>query len=312
MPLLTNSPKEFYKDKPEDATVFQVLDFDEVNTITNAIDLQSDKIEGLEGINRTFTEALVFDIANSYNDDYTQTGVLNFTLADVSFGYGSVYFVSVNTNGSAINFTDDFSIIRNDYLNLDSAKYDLIMYLAPDGKVRVSISHVGSFSLPYEYLLSSLLNGIQYNGNGDYESTLGGAQAIGLMNKSLASSTDGSIRIDIIDEATNQILVGFNSSNLNQPFADYEYGFFTDTSTQDIKAVLNGGVIVLDTPTTYVDGDVIELSRDSGILLIKHSTDGVNFTTVHSFGSDSVALYVNIQMLDTAMTVKGLRQSGLV
>ena len=46
MPLLTNSPKVFYKDKPDDATVFQVLDFDEVNTITNAIDLQSDKIEG--------------------------------------------------------------------------------------------------------------------------------------------------------------------------------------------------------------------------------------------------------------------------
>ena len=133
--IYPSGEKKKYKDKPVDADDDQVFFHTDANLISH-------KIEALEGINRTFTEALVLDVAKYYSDDYTQTGILNFTASDITFGYGSSYFVSINVNGDAINFDSSFTLLRNDYEALDIGTYDFYFFLAPDGKIRVSVINI--------------------------------------------------------------------------------------------------------------------------------------------------------------------------
>lgn len=86
-----------------------------------------------------FTPSIAFDKKETYSVNYSQSGTINFTLANVLFGYGSSFFITINTNGDSINFTSDFIILRNDYSLLTSGTYDFMFLLGADGKVRVSI-----------------------------------------------------------------------------------------------------------------------------------------------------------------------------
>jgi len=114
----------------------------------------------------------------------------------------------------------------------------------------------------------------------------------GLDSKTLTG--DGSYRIKYQASDGESIIIGFNSSNVNEDYTHYEYGMYLDPGG-DVYSVTNG----TPAPTGYIlsVGDYVMLNRTGNLFTIQTSPDGNTWTTRHTFGTTSTAtFYLNLNV----------------
>jgi hypothetical protein len=106
-----------------------------------------------------FNSSLSFDSKDKYMDDYIQSAPINFTLADVSFGYGSTIYMNIQANGNDWTFPPEVDFLNNDYNNLPG-NFDIYLLLVNNGRVRANIINTG-VALALATLTSDSVSGIE-------------------------------------------------------------------------------------------------------------------------------------------------------
>ena len=126
-----------------------------------------------------------------------------------------------------------------------------------------------------------------------------------LADKFLPANTDGWFAIDGVPNVDGtSAVIGFNTSNLNQSFAQYEY--FSWISLGNFYRGTNGSAV---TNTGVAAAGKFRLRRASGTISLQASNDGgVSWGTVYTWpGTQNAALYVNANF-----SANGILQNPIV
>jgi len=97
----------------------------------------------------------------------------------------------------------------------------------------------------------------------------------------------------------HNVMLGFNTSNLNQDYTNYEYGLYIQSSGGDIFDITSG------TPGssrgTVTNGQWVRLMRTGTTVTLAKSTDKISWTTLYTFGGSSTGtLYLNTNVYSGA------------
>jgi hypothetical protein len=126
----------------------------------------------------------------------------------------------------------------------------------------------------------------------------------GLSGKKLAAGQDGYIQFEYAASDGQFAILGFNTTNADQGYADYECGIVI---TSGDLGVFNAGVgtFSIYTPTPAA-GYLIRIIRTGSVIKCQTSPDGSTWTDRHTFASTSTGnLYVNINIYDGSAGTAG-------
>ena len=129
----------------------------------------------------------------------------------------------------------------------------------------------------------------------DYTATANTFNSYCLFNEFLSNSTDGYVIFNYNSIADGTIIIGFDLNNTNKDYTTYDYAIYLAQSTGETRAITNGslGSIIQNSST----GSKFKLERSGGTVTIEYASDGINFSTIHTFGGSSTEiLYVNLNL----------------
>jgi hypothetical protein len=173
-----------------------------------------------------------------------------------------------------------------------------------DSTVYNNIPPVGDASLTI-----NLTTNITKSGD-DYTAT-GGSGFVNycLFNEFLASSTDGYLILEYNSTGDGTLILGFDAANTNKDYNSYDYALYLAQSNGDTRAITNGSLG--STIQTSSIGSKFKLQRLSGSITIQYASDGINFSTIHTFGTNTGTFYVNLNLSNGGDDCRQLKHNGL-
>lgn len=125
-------------------------------------------------------------------------------------------------------------------------------------------------------------------------------------------TADGYVQLNI-HGGIEENMLGFNTTNADEAFTNYEY--FVWTSTAGALNVGADGVVIGPLGfRTLVNGDLLRLQRTGSVVKAQVSSDsGTTWEDAHTFSTASTGdLFINISLNVTGTTIEGLVGYGVV
>lgn len=211
--------------------------------------------------------------------DFTVSG--GKTVSSVSISANQV-FITVN---SAYAGSDTITI---SYTGGTNKIRDLVGNNAANLSSQSVTNSIAFLSFPTVTGLTNTSNVWQGSITGTYQNT-------GLSNQSLPANTDGFIYFQYVATDGRNAILGFNTTNANQAFANYEAGVFISATTNNVHKVDSGTATT--TGVASVIGNYYRLSRVGSVIKIDTSSDTTTWTNIVTLTFSSTAiLYINLNI----------------